>query len=373
MKNLLILLLFPIFVSGQTLINETFNSFICVDTTHVKGHWIFDDTYHSDIRKDTSGKSNDLTVGANFDYINQMTGNNPAFEDGNAVELDGINDYFYIPAAQAGDFNPGTGDFTIEMLVYRTKETNFLRFFFKGDGTSDISTKGYSVFLFGNGVMGLQFKDGVENKNYSNIGTIPANTWTYIAFVFERDSDLSVYLNNNDAVTYSIAVVQGDISPNNDFIIGTNASKTQSFGGYIAGIRYSDIVRTAKEIKESYALAKNWYSKAGGVSRSNLEFHQGIVNDTVYTVIPDKSKQKWQLQFDAWSASGTPDLNYFTSALGGTQTVTTGSTRYTINLGAGNFINDSLYFHTTSTIYIDNVIIKKYKRGYSKFKGYGGY
>jgi len=91
------------------------------DDANTLGHWIFDDVYHAaetgdDITDDQSGNGNDLTAsGFSVGFADELTGSNPAYSGGHALTFDGIAEKLVETAAS--DFNPGTGDFSIDVWV----------------------------------------------------------------------------------------------------------------------------------------------------------------------------------------------------------------------------------------------------------------
>jgi len=216
--------------------------------------------YLAEFKMEEASAGNHLGCAWPFDYENQLTGSNPAYQNGNMLEFDGVDDCFLIEGEYATDFNPGTGDFTIE-AIFRTGSnvTDAQRIFSK-----------YSV----SGAAGIQiyviadtFYTTVRNADGSgyfvNLNTgIEANKTYYAALSVDRDGSQVLYLAEYGSALTSVSQTvtnTENLTNTSDLYIGRYAySASGFFGGHIAEIRYSDKARTADEIKASYGTPKGW-------------------------------------------------------------------------------------------------------------------
>lgn len=376
MNKFIFILFIPLFLFSQV-IDETFSNFIPDSTdASLKGLYILEPTSYT-VTNDLGTSGNDLTaVGSVGD---STEAENIIISGGSSVFFDHSDDEY---SNNSADFNPTAANFSFFVVARRdTLRNRYAGWISKraGYGTAQSGWLIMNSHATGSEIR-LELSDGAAEYNvYSN----DLNNINYHVIVCRIDqasgANTQIWVDGANFSRTRIGDITtlGNITSTTDFKVGKGQAL---FGGYISLAGYYAGYFTDQQMKQIGYLATGWYSKSGGVTRDSWGWHQGIVNDTVYVPIPDTVQTSgftWQLQFDAWSSSGTPTLNYFTSTLGGIQTVTTDSTQYTIMFGSGNFLADSLYFHTTSTVYIDNIVLSEIKesttKGYNKFKGYGGY
>ena len=201
--------------------------------------------------------ANHLEASDGFDITDQLTGSNPAYQNGNAVKFDGVNDYFSIQGPYAGDFNPGTGDFTVEgWIITGNDVTNASSICGKrGSGWSD----GWDIYISGGFLNARVVKETGGNQEIKASQAISANTAYYFGAVYDRDGNLSLYLNGGTPATADISSFSTvNLTNSRDFVIGRLDISTWFFSGHIAEIRYSDKALTADEIKASYGTPKGW-------------------------------------------------------------------------------------------------------------------
>ena len=226
--------------------NNKCSKYMGIDS-NVKGNWIFDSDYHTNILSDVSSYGNTLLAGANFDYTAQDTADAP-FCSGKALYFDGTDDYFYIPSADASDFDPGSGDFTVEAWINipeftTTYKTIYAKFYHT---TND---NGIWITTYGDGVR-ITIYNG--SSGYTRITTpsfLTANTWYYLAFVLSG-TDLRVYSNGVSiaSTTYSTGAIPTEAA---DVHIGQRNSDLY-FKGKMAEVRYSNKAKTASELLDYY-------------------------------------------------------------------------------------------------------------------------
>jgi len=152
--------------------------------------------------------------------------------------------------------------------------------------------------------------------------------------------DSTITITNDTLHVISVAGGSVELNPNN-VIVDSSGLKVNYDPVYLA-------------VSGANAITSNWYSKNGGVSRSNWGYNQIITNDTIYYPMPQCEASG---HLDAWGASGGETLYIFNKA-GDSQdfTLTTDSTRYAITPIIFSE-NDSFYVYTAGTAYIDNIYL----------------
>lgn len=207
-----------------------------IDANHT-GFWKFDGDC-----LDSSSSGNDLTAVSitTSDYT-------PARQDRAAV-LDGANDYFHIPTAEAGDFNfQQTQDFSIE-IWFKQDTIAAAGLLSKWDGT-----KGYYLELTGEGKLHFKASDGSNTDEISGVSTLFADTWNHVAVTADRDGQLNLYL-NGDLDATPVTMSAGDLSTTGDLYIGKHTDSL--FSGAMSFAAVSDTARDSSYISDSFETPK---------------------------------------------------------------------------------------------------------------------
>jgi len=271
--------------------------YLCVDylavTTEIQGvvaYWVFDDIYHAQegtgktVIQDLSGNEHDLSIGGWTDYndlLTDMTGVSPIYQGGHGLKFPGVNEHLYIPAAQATDFNPGRGDFTIEGWI------NVGTF---ADAQIIIAKQylnGWAYYLYEEvgGYLKIGFYDGTNYYALTSTSTINDGNPHYFA-VCRSEQVVSLWIDGvKDIENITLLPSGADIDADGDLVIGKQYLGIPYFANQITTIRYSSKALTEQEIKESYGLAKGWSSgtysiESKSVVYVNSEFSQKIIGQT---------------------------------------------------------------------------------------------
>jgi len=134
-----------------------------------------------------------------------------------------------LTIADNANLRAGTSTFTLEAWVYRDVVNVAHTIFAKGAATP-------TGFVFGiTSSNTLRFTD--TSTNIDSTGTIPANTWTYVAVVREGtgSNQLKLYINGtNDGMGTSST----DFNQTTEARIGENRGATEDFNGYISNLRF---------------------------------------------------------------------------------------------------------------------------------------
>jgi len=186
----------------------------------------------------------DGTNGAqNNTFLDSSTNNFTITRNGNATQgtytpfsqsagywsnyFDGTNDRLTI--ADNANLRAGTSSFTLEAWVYLNAVGVAQTIFAKGAATP-------TGFVFGiTSSNTLRFTD--TSTNIDSTGTIPANTWTYVAVVREGtgSNQLKLYINGTNDGTGTSST---DFNQTTEARIGENRGATEDFNGYISNLRF---------------------------------------------------------------------------------------------------------------------------------------
>lgn len=269
----------PLQYGSELVDNGDFHNFINTDVASANNvaFWVFDDYYHTNegtgktAIQDLVGTHN-LTASAGFDWQNQFTGTNPAYENGRALSFDGVDDYFYIPSANAGDFNPGTGDFSIT-VTFSYDTVNGIRQYILGKGANTgIGSFSYACWITESGNFRINITTASANWiNFDVGGFSPGNFYT-VTLTADRDGAQNLYRNGTLIASQSVANSE-DISVIDLFKISLPTGGTQTyFKGKITQVAYYNKALTEQEVKELYGLAKGWtWDGVGSISNNNFQ------------------------------------------------------------------------------------------------------
>lgn len=215
------------------------------------GHWTFDDEWTTNTTAyDRSGLGNDGTLQGGLSLADQVTGIN-----GEALEFDGSNDF-----VEMGDvLDMGTNDWTIIAWI-RTNNPN--DGFYVSKSRAAAQNFRYGARVRSNGTSAPFFQgNGGADINWSNGSIlIDDNNWHMITSVFDRDLNLSNYVNSVLDKGEDISHWDGlDVQSNNPFRIGSytasnNVSRLRPFDGEIASVKILSRTLDASEISELYRM-----------------------------------------------------------------------------------------------------------------------
>jgi len=241
----------------------------------------------------------------------QLTGSNPAYENGNALQFDGINDYFYVPAAQATAFNPGTGDFTVECWIVIGNVDGYRHTIIAKGANSGPTAVSWAIWVAETGAIRVYVSDGTTTwVDFTTTQTYSQGQKLYIAFVADRDGAQKLFVNgvltNSQSVTNTT-----DLTNTENLVIGyPKGGEQKYFNGEIAEIRYSNVARTDDEIKQSYGLANGWkYWNTAGTTPENSNFSQksisdGTNNNLIYKNFNVEQNKLYRLDLVAETSNG---------------------------------------------------------------------
>jgi len=398
------LLFFSLFYVNECkaqLYSETFDTFIPSTLTtadSVVGLWIFDDTYSgvsgTALNEDYSAYSNDFTInGWASEAVlgDSCLGSSPLYSGGTTLHFDGIaaND-LSIAGASATDFEMGLELFTVEVMVAPTDAPgDDGGIWTKNRGIGDGTAGAYGLLV--NDVtadrIDAKYSDGAS-RNVAIVDEQWGGVWQYIAYFRPNADSLQTQLNGNTRPTKASAGVSGlelngDNTTQRNVVIGNDAATSTPFEGYIAWARVSRNLLTRQQMNEAWALATNWSSSGGNVTRQydggglNFQFHQGfydseIVTDPMGLTAVSSADSVWIIQVDAKSAVDPATMSVWIGTATNKRVtqvdvpLTSTSATKTITLdNTALLATDGIVFQSSAgdTVYIDNV---KLYRGYSQ-------
>jgi hypothetical protein len=294
-------------LGADVVTNGDFHDFTMLDDANVKGHWIFDSVYHSqeitglEINEDTSGNGNDLTA-ANFsaDYVDELTGSNSAYEDGEALVSNGIDQK--LSASNPSDFNFGAAtDFSLEWVGACDQASKFLCGKWDGSKGWKLETDASKYPLF-------TISDG--GTTVTLVGDTALTTKQMVSVSLDRSGNGILYQNTTSKDTQAISGV-GDIDNSADFEVCATGATYAVVDG--SEIRISNSVRTAQEIKESYGAGKEWRTGGGAITPTNQSFAQRYTNSANSTDLLSQTATTvvgtlYKITFKGYRVSGSGNL-----------------------------------------------------------------
>jgi hypothetical protein len=139
--------------------------------------------------------------------------------------FDGTGDYLSVPSSTGFEL---TGDFTIEMWIFKTKSTGAGQF----DGLVYRSADWRFKFQQSDNV--IYYDNGTDAQLINYTGSTPMlNNWHHLAFV-RSGTTLTGYV---DGVSYGSATVAGAFSASGAALIIADNPGSSAFGGYISNLR----------------------------------------------------------------------------------------------------------------------------------------
>lgn len=386
MRYLLFFFSLSFCLHGQTLLTENFNNFFPsgLDSTVAlyKGY----SNPLTDLS--TYGNTNTLTAGGSAG--DSVTAIAVLQKDSSVVYFNSVTpQYLNRPAANADDFNTGTGDFTWEALIHAANINQhgyiLSKILSSGAYTGvHLRITDATVATVGKRIAVQVRKDAANTRLLVSNSDIVDGQPHHIALVRSGTTNVKVYVDASEIAMTALTTAGTDININSvsNFSVGVWSNLTTlPFVGHIEYVRVSRKALTQSDIKKAVYLASGWESLNEGVARNGWEYHQGIVNDTIYYSTP-LTAGHWNVTVKDSAASG---VNYqiLTSADAATwTTLATGTTGTAWSSkpysGAGTgYIAIAV---ASGTAFFDDLVVtlasgeKNGFGGYSgKYKGWGKY
>lgn len=196
---------------------------------------------------------------------------NSTFAQGNALGLDGNNDY-----ADCGNhttLNIAGTSITLEAWVYSTSFTTNV---WQGNviNKSGINDLGYMLRVGNNGQVNFNIGNGSWNEINSPTGTVALNTWHHIAGTYDGTT-MRLYVDGTQVATGALTGNIGAAS--NNLFLGEDPQFTgRYFPGRIDEVRIWNTTRTPQQIIED--MNNNACSNFPAGLVAYYKFDQGIAN-----------------------------------------------------------------------------------------------
>jgi len=173
---------------------------------------------------DAAGKNDLETVG------NAQISTTQSKFGGSSISFDGTGDWLLIPDQPPQRI--GTGNFTVEMWVYRNSSGTY-GLAGKGTGTTgwlvSLNSSNQVVFTYG-------------SSTITSTGTVSATTWTHIAVVREGTStnQTKIYINGTNDGTGTVST---DFNQTNSMYIGADRTGGSAANAYVQDVRITNYAR----------------------------------------------------------------------------------------------------------------------------------
>ena len=221
------------------------------------GWWKFDECQGT-TAYDSSGNSNNgnINIGATAPQTTAGTCTSPTNGTGawyngasgkynSSLSFDGVDDYVNASSA-GGSF--GTGDFSLFAWI-KTPNVGTTRQIIDKEG---IDPRYYLRVQIGGTLFPL-IDDGVTRVNtFVGDVVVDDNQWHHVGVVFDRDGDMTTYVDGGKDRGLDISGANRSMDNNNDLIIGDVSGGTQSFNGLIDDVRIYNYALTPLQIKTLY-------------------------------------------------------------------------------------------------------------------------
>ncbi|PWH85157.1 HYR domain-containing protein [Brumimicrobium oceani] len=166
--------------------------------------------------------------------------------NGNAVNLDGVNDYINAPLPAIFN-NIGTNDFTIEMWVNRAAGSSTRRMFFAQLDLNNFT----SIMLSSSGELFVYVIDNGNVYSVNSQNNIPINQWTHLAFRWNASLNKITVLINGIELLSTISGGTSSFGNDNTMTIGAKTDGSQVFKGAIDEVRIWNEERSTAAIVAS--------------------------------------------------------------------------------------------------------------------------
>ena len=174
-------------------------------------------------------------------------------QEGNKLQLDGIDDYLRVPESDALD--AGTSNFTIAAWVRFAALTagKSQPIFIKQNANG----VGYAFFLDQNQHLALQGEDTTASARYAEIGAtmLASNTWYFVVGIGDRSNGYRLYVNGVQESTTRTGVLAnqaGTLSNAADVLIGANLNTGNYTSARMDKVRLYNTTLSVSEIQSLF-------------------------------------------------------------------------------------------------------------------------
>lgn len=363
---LLLILSLPLF--SQTIVSDSFNSFVRTDTNAVASYLFDTESASGQINTDQAVGGFDLlfsTFGVSYTNLtDDLVSGSPIYSGGYGLAFNGTSEYLEHSATE-DTFDLKLSDVTISVW-FKTSATVANQFFI--DKRTNYTNTGYGIFTSGTGqIRALISPSNTVFTQLTGV-VLSANTNYCLTVTFDRDGDASLFLNRQTPVTSSISAYSAsNINTASNFTIGANSFATRVYSDFtIYSVKFYKELKTQQWHNEQYALADNWISANGNVTKeSSTDFFQTAFSDTLLLPLSDATlgaNQEWKFTLSnkdtvtAWIGSKILAKSNVRTIAGGA--AFTSNTEYWSDFTS--LSGDSLVIvFPADTASVDNIVLKK--------------
>jgi len=317
--------------------------------------------------EETSGDTLDSTIN-NLDGTIYGTGitRGVTGHSGLAYQFDGTSSV-KIPNNSLLNFGTDT-DFTIEAW-FKTSVDGYIVSKYSGG-----ETPGFALYVY-NGKVKAWLRDGTGSADYTNITgttTVTDNAWHHVAAVFDRDGNLSLYLDGSSDATPVSITVNDTISNSSNLVIGGRDDNSGFFKGIIDEVAIFSRALSTSEFNYSQDYSSPFINYSSGSYTS--PFHTWTANKIYNNLIVDATLNSGTITATAQASTdkfSTIDATYEISISDGNNTYPLPLTsngqyaRVVFDLTPGNSsstpvinsfqmtanpLNNSIYFNSSTPI-----------------------
>ena len=325
------------------------NNTAAVNTSGLVGYWRFENESLG-TATDYSGWNNTGTLANMNNGGNSTSGPTNAGRFGKGMQFDGVNDFLQVD--DKSQLNMGTSNFSINFWI-KTSYSGVDR---------DIVIKGtaapFYVVVLSYGIIYTCINDNLGAGSKCAVGTIQISdsSWHFVSVVFNRSSNVTIYIDGSKDVSSTISAASGSLSNSNDFFrVGKGDLSGGYFNGTIDEVQIWNRSLIADEINELYQSSAKY--NQNNFTGSNCPTGQSDVSCNLYrndssVSNPDTQSLGVGSYYYIYNTSG--GQNYTQSAILLPLNVTQGTSWISFLINAttakrGDFLNVTINSSSTPT------------------------
>ena len=231
------------------------------------------------------GNANDESGNGNNGTVNGATLTTDRFGSANsAYSFDGNSNKIIIGSSST--FNPGYADFSISGWIKTTDASGIICSKSLGDSQQNPQNNDWYVLHVNSGKLEFELTDGYSGPGdyvlLQSTITINDGLFHFFTFVFDRDGNGSIYIDNVLNNSTAISGFQGDISPLTNLEFGYDTEHiTNYLFGVLDDINYWNRIVTEQEITQLYNTGQATYLWSNGAT--NPTINVSPTTTTTYT------------------------------------------------------------------------------------------
>ena len=219
------------------------------------------------------GNANDASGNGNNGTVNGATLTADRFGLVSAYSFNGSSNK--IIAGSSSTLNPGFADFSISGWIKTTDASGIICSKSLGDSQQNPQNNDWYVLHVNSGKLEFELADGYSGPGdyvlLQSTITINDGLFHFFTFVFDRDGNGSIYIDNVLNNSTSISGFQGDISPLTHLEFGYDTEHiTNYLSGVLDDINYWNRIVTAQEITQLYNTGQATYLWSNGATTPSI-------------------------------------------------------------------------------------------------------